>query len=180
MHWTTDNASNNRTLLKLLYETVTEKNLNISLDHVDAHIWCFPHIVNLVTQAMLWALDKGVDSGSTDYDDLPALRNSNDDEEDMEGERADINEEDDIMIVNITTGIVSKVHQLVRTIHVSGQCQDTLDHVIKIGNDAGLWTDFAKEVVQIKPRCLILDVRTQWDSTYQMLVHISELRQVML
>ena len=126
MHWTTDNALNNHTLLKLLYETITEKNPNISLNHVDAHIQCFPHVVNLVAQAMLQALNKGVDGGSINYDDLSALRNSNDEEEDdeenEEGERADINEEDDVMIDNTTTGIVSKIHQLVHTIHASGQC----------------------------------------------------------
>ncbi|KAF8626973.1 hypothetical protein AX17_006418, partial [Amanita inopinata Kibby_2008] len=47
--------------------------------------------------------------------------------------------------------------------------QDALNHVINMGNNAGLWTGFDKEVIKIAPLQLILDVHTHWDSTFQML-----------
>ena len=64
------------------------------------------------------------------------------------------------------------------TICASGQWQELLHSVIIRGNESKWWVNAKKEVISIQPCQLILDVRTCWDSTYQMLICALEFSQV--
>jgi hypothetical protein len=66
---------------------------------------------------------------------------------------------------------VNKIRALVRGIRASGQRQEQLNNVILGGNQYGWWMDGQGEA-------MLINVRTQWNSTYQMLVRARELRQV--
>jgi hypothetical protein len=77
------------------------------------------------------------------------------------------------------TGVISKLRTLVRTIQASSHRQDALRHVISMGNQSSWWTNLpSADPLMIQPRQLIRDVRTRWDSTYQMLLRAFEMHQV--
>jgi hypothetical protein len=172
-----DNAANNTTFLASLYKTLNTRNPSGSLQPLQAYIRCFPHVVNLVTQTMIKALDTPGRERIPDLEEINNSDDSDDEREDQDGgnQDSDSSDEDD---AEPTVGVVSKIRRLVRTIRASDQRQSMLTRVVEMGNKGGLWTDYHGKTVQIEPRQLILDVRTRWDSTYQMLVRAAEFLQV--
>jgi hypothetical protein len=78
----------------------------------------------------------------------------------------------------VPNDLLGKVRSLVKAIRASGQCQASFDQVIASGNDAGWWKDEMGEPITIKPLKFLRDVRTRWDSTYQMLVRLLMFKQV--
>lgn len=123
-------------------------------DPMQFYVRCFPHVINVVCQRVIKALEE-LSGGSGDDDD--------DDEIDRNDQ--------------VPASILSKVRALIRTIRASGQRQAAFREVIHKGNQLGYWVE-GGETLRVQPRNLILDVRTRWDSTYQMLVRLHELRRV--
>jgi hypothetical protein len=167
-------------MLQHLYEKLKKRDPNINLGSVkNSRIRCFPHIVNIVTQHMLKALDSGADgdespvnSDTEDSNDMPFLVDITDNDNDSE-------QEEDVIVDNLPPpGIISKIRRLVKWIHQSSQRMALLERVIAMGNTGRLWKDANGNVVEIKPRALIHDVKTRWDSTFLMIRRILEFRQV--
>ena len=144
----------------------------VEFNACDSRIPCFPHIVNIVTQCILKALDQGVTQDS----ELPDLIDA--DDGDDKDDTAVVADDDDDDNGGSLCSIILKVRQLVCTIRASGQRQELLHSVIIRGNESKWWVNMKKEVISIQPCQLILDVCTRWDSTYQMLIHTLEFSQV--
>ena len=138
----------------------------------DSRIPCFPHIVNIITQCILKALDQGVTQDS----ELPDLIDA--DDEDDKDDAVVVADDDDDDNGGSSRSIISKVWQLVHTIRASDQQQELLRSVIIRGNESKWWVNVKKKVISIQPRQLILNVRMRWDSTYQMLICALEFSQV--
>jgi len=88
-HWTLDNASNNLTFLKELqvyYETT-----DVEFDAQESWIPCFPHVINIVTQHILEALEEGV---QVINNELPNLVDMNDNNDEDDGTGTVVDEDD--------------------------------------------------------------------------------------
>jgi len=177
-HWTTDNTSNNYSMMKELGKYYRMNWPNVSFNSQTAHIFCFSHVINIIIQHILAALDhpsynKSPDESQSKNDkDSPSLIDVDDEDEDNEGdqeEEEDNNDDDNsASLLTAVSGMISKVCCLVWTIRTSGLHQEALERIIVSGNGSGLWTDLNSNVVVIQPHQLILDVKTYWDSMYQM------------
>jgi hypothetical protein len=78
----------------------------------------------------------------------------------------------------VPTDLLGKVRSLVKAIRASGQRQASFDQVVLSGNDTGWWKDEMGASITIKSLKFLRDVRTRWDSTYQMLIRILMFKQV--
>jgi hypothetical protein len=74
---------------------------------------------------------------------------------------------------------VAHLCKIVMVIQSSRQHRDALMRWIEMGNQNGLFV-LNNRPVQIQPRQLLRDVRTRWDSTYQMIKRCTEMRLVCL
>ena len=107
---------------------------------------------------------------------------------------SDSSDEDDTSPApaNVTTGLirqcfevacvqdpVAHLRKIVIKIQSSGQRRDTFMTWIDIGNKNGSFV-LNNKAVQIQPKQLLRDVRTRWDSTYQMIKRCIEMRSVSL
>lgn len=112
---------------------------------------------------------------------IKALNNADLNSEDSDGDNDDDDDDDDNTPVtndSVPTDLLGKVRSLVKAIRASGQRQASFDQVVLSGNDAGWWKDEGGGRISIKPLRFLRDVRTRWDSTYQMLVRILMFKQV--
>ena len=192
-HWTLDMAANNNTFIQSLGDLHTAELPDVAFDPKECRIQCFPHIINTCVQHTIKALNNGID---TDIDDSDEAENDsepegNDDEEsendseESDGEGSDDNGNGntgaaDKGNIAIHADLLNKIRALVKGIRASGQRQEHFNNVIQGGNQYGWWKDGEGKSIIINPRQLLRDVRTRWDSTYQMLVRVRELRQVSL
>lgn len=124
------------------------------MDPMQFYVCCFPHVINVVSQRVIKALEE-LSGGTGNNDNDNDIDNTN----------------------QVPVSVLSKIRAFIRTIRASGQRQDAFRDVIHKGNDLGYWVH-GGQTVTVEPRNLILDVRTHWDSTYQMLVCLHELRWV--
>ena len=131
---TTDNASNNETLVSHLITVSQERSIQFRGSAV--HVRCTAHIINLAVQAFL----KGM--GAEALDDEDAYAN-----------QRDIKKQP----------FVGRLRQLLVKIRGSPQRRER----------------FARhcEVSELVPKQLIIDVRTRWNSTYDMVDRALELRE---
>jgi hypothetical protein len=102
---------------------------------------------------------------------IKALNNA---DPDLEEEEDDADTQND----GVSADLLGKVRSLVKAIRASGQRQASFDQVVSSGNDAGWWKDANDAPIAIKPLRFLRDVKTRWDSTYQMLVRFRTFKQV--
>jgi hypothetical protein len=76
------------------------------------------------------------------------------------------------------TDLLNRIRALIRAIRASGQRQEAFAKTITAGNELGWWTDDKDQRIMLAPLKLLRDVKTRWDSTYQMLVRFRIFRQV--
>ncbi|CAE6524483.1 unnamed protein product [Rhizoctonia solani] len=173
---TLDNASNNDTMMEDLERRMCEAGHTFDKD--GNRVRCFPHIINLAVNAICDALgatgddylQRQTSSGHTPSDStveyLQALR-----------ARPDL-----------------RVREIVKALR-PGQRRRALNQIIKEGNDRGIWKiedvqviqvtnadgtveereEEVEVVIKLKVLNLILDVKTRWSSTRDMLFRFSEL-----
>ena len=147
-----DNASNNRTMMQALQ--IALKDREIDFDAIDRRIMCFAHIINLCSGRV-------------------ALGAAGADEDDDSSPESD----DD----TVPSNPIARARAVVRALRVSGKRRDEFDRVITKGNQEGWWKQGdPPQVVQLKPLQLLRDVRTRWDSVYQMLHRLRQMRPVSL
>ena len=72
---------------------------------------------------------------------------------------------------------IARLRKIVMKIRSSGQRRDAFTSWINAGNNSGLFV-LNNKPVQIQPKQLLRDVRTRWDSTYQMIKRCIEMRLV--
>lgn len=197
-------ASNNNAFIRSLKDIYEAKLPGVSFDPKESRIQCFPHVINTCVQHTIKALNNGVDTDIDDEADDKGSDDESDDEEsggektdgentdgeksDSDGEKGDSDDDggsgsnhsdsDEDVASKVPGDPLNKVRALVRGIRASGQRQEQFVNVILGGNQYGWWKDGEGNPMVIKQRQLLRDVRTRWDSTYQMLVRVRELRQV--
>jgi hypothetical protein len=74
--------------------------------------------------------------------------------------------------------LITRLHKIARAIHSSGQHHDALITWIETGNRSRLFGLENNSPVHIQPKQLLRDVRTRWDSIYQMVKCCIEMRLV--
>ena len=74
--------------------------------------------------------------------------------------------------------LLGKIWSLIKAIQVSEQRQASFDQVVLSENDAGWWKNENDAPTTVEPLRFFHDVKTRWDSTYQMLVRLRMLKQV--
>lgn len=151
--FTLDNASNNTTMMEdIALEMIEGRDLEF--DAEDRQIMCFGHIVELSSGRVVRAASGNVD----DRDD----ESSSDSDNSLD-----------------TSNLIAKAHVAVRAIRGSGLRRCAFDNVVRDGN-ANRWFRQGQppKIVQLKQLQLLRDVRTRWDSVYQMLKRLREMRPV--
>ena len=165
-HFTTDNASANITMMQELETMFAER--DIDFDATDRHIMCYAHIVNLSSGRVIEGATR-IDVANHDEDwfsPLPPPPSSPD-----EQSYADAVARDPIALGR----------NVVQVIRASGKRREAFNEVITNGNARG-WFVVGEPPMQntiiIKPKELLRDVVTRWDSVYHMLNRLREMRPV--
>jgi hypothetical protein len=159
-HWTLDNAENNATFMQELGDLLEDR--GITYDSTDSRIMCFPHIINICVQHVI---EKSTDINliDIDFDDTVLIPQGSSDQNPQTFEKA-VARDPIALSRNIVTGIQS-----------SGKRRNCFEDVIK-NNIGKPWCKVDDE--DIKPKQLLRDVRTCWDSVYQMIRRVWEMRPV--
>ena len=139
-----------------------------SFDKKDNKIMCFPHIVNITVQHVLKRMSKveAPEDDDDDFEDLPGVANAN------EGRSFGQTFE-----AACAQDPILRLRKIVVAIRSSGQRREAFKSWIKSGNSSGLFV-FQNKPVYIKPKELLRDVRTWWDSTFQMITRCIDMRLV--
>jgi hypothetical protein len=131
-----------------------------SLNAKDNRIMCFPHIVNIAVQHVLSGMSRTKAPENNDDDDNPEyLIGANIDEGRGFGQTFSAACKQDP---------ISRLRKIVVAIRSSGQRHDALIAWIENGNKNRLFV-LQNRPIRIEPKQLLRDVRTRWDSTYQMM-----------
>ncbi|KAG6810443.1 hypothetical protein H0H92_011837 [Tricholoma furcatifolium] len=160
-YFTADNASNNVT-----FDTsFTAKYCTALTDKPkEALIPCFPHIINLCSQAAIKAANIP-DSNDSDGEDTA-------DENDPQNS------------THHPKMLLAKIRRIISFICNSGQCIEAFEHLIRMGNTSGSWTEEDRHgnnvTIELKVLKLLLDVTTRWDSCYEMLLRFFYYEQVFI
>ena len=153
-------------MLETLQKLLLDREIT-SFDAKDNRIMCFPHIINIAVQHVL-AKMSSIKAPEHDDDPDVLIGAANTDEGSRFGQSfEDACAQDPILCLR----------KIVMAIRSSGQRRDALMTWIETGNNSGLFV-LQNKPVQIKPRQLLRDVRTRWDSTYEMIKRCIEMRLV--
>ena len=140
----------------------------LTFDAKDNRIMCFPHTINIAVQHVLKKMSsiEAPENDEDDYEDQADAANA--DEGRGFGQTFEAACAEDP---------IARIRKIVTTIRGSGQRRDALMTWIDTGNKNGLFV-LQNKTVQIQPMQLLRDVRTRWDSTYQMIKQCIEMRLV--
>jgi hypothetical protein len=164
------------------------KKKGLKFDHKDNRIGCYPHIVNICVSHIVKSLKAGKsdEESEDEYEDDEAEDDDAEDESDSEDEEdflehgikeADYDDLEE-WFENLKRNPVNRARVVVRKVRSSGQRKDDFVSVIKTGNQKGWFKDASGEVLLVKELQLIRDVRHRWDSLYNMISRLQELRLV--
>lgn len=150
-HFTMDNASNNATFMECLATELAQR--DISFDAADRQIACFEHVVNLCSgQVTRVASVQDDEHGSSSFDDG--------------------------IMPSIVSSPVGLARAAVQAIRGSGTRRDAFHEVIEDGNKKEWFKGQDGNAVKLPNRQLLRDVKTRWDSVYQMIGRLRQLRPV--
>jgi hypothetical protein len=138
-----------------------------SFDPKDNKIMCFPHVINITVQHVLKKMSLAQVPENDNNPEVFTGKPNTD-----EGCRFCQS-----FAAACAQDPIACLRKIVMVIRFSGQHCDTLR--IEMGNQNGLFV-LNDRPVQIQPRQLLQDVRTRWDSTYQMIKRCIEMRLVCL
>jgi hypothetical protein len=156
-------------MLEFLEKLFEEREI-FSFDAKDNRIMCFPHIINIAVQHVLKKMSS-VEAPENDDDSEDLVDNTNNADE---GRGFGQSYE-----AACAQDPIARLRKIVMTIRSSGQRRDAFYTWIEAGNKSGLFV-LNNKPVQILLRQLLRDVRTRWDSTYQMIKRCIEMRLVSL
>jgi hypothetical protein len=139
---------------------------DIPFDHEDNNVLCFPHTINICCDHLIKEFTD-VDLANEDEDTLALLANI---PEAPHGQTF----EDAVQRDPIALG-----RNIVRVIRSSGQRRDRFEEVIRDGNEKGWFmAGQPPEVVKLPHLQLLRDVKTRWDSVFQMIRRLRLLQPV--
>jgi hypothetical protein len=155
-------------MLEFLEGLLSEREI-VSFDAKDNRIMCFPHTINIAVQNVLKKMSSVEPPEEDDtFEDLISTASGE------EGRGFGQSFED-----ACAQDPISRLRNIVMAIRSSGQRRDAFINWIENGNKSGLFV-FENKATQIQPKQLLRDVRTRWDSTYQMIMRCIEMRLVSL
>lgn len=136
---------------------------------------CIPHVINICAQHAIKVLDDGeIDDAESDADDdleaasTPAK---------PKGLLAKVGRSFSLSIYILSSHSL-EIRAIVRFIRASDQRIEAFEAIIENGNENDWWHDEQDKVIRLPVRKLLRDVRTRWDSTFQMLRRVYELKEV--
>jgi hypothetical protein len=138
---------------------------DIPFDYEDNRIMCFPHITNICTTHVVESLtNASLADAQAEFDAALPPRDATDQSYE------DAHSRDPIALCRCT----------VRAVRASGQRRDHFHEIIRDGNAKGWFksADNPPETVKVPELQLLHDVRTRWDSIFQMIHRFHELRPV--
>lgn len=132
--------------------------------HGNSYVWserrvmCFPHIINIATQAILQFIAKHYKQHGPPLNGPPPPTPLSDDEDDQDDH--DVTCRDPIALCR----------HLINAIRASGKRREEFTDIVREGNRKGWFT--------VRDRQLLRDASTRWDSTLYMIRRFRELRKV--
>ena len=163
-HFTMDNASTNQTMMQELEKILKKR--DIDFDATDRQVMCYGHIVNLSSGRVI---EKASSSNSTADDDEVRPRPTPPNSPDQSYDDA------------VARDPIALGRNVVRVIRASGTRRNTFNELIETGNARG-WFVVGQppnqKTITLEPKQLLRDVCTRWDSVYQMLNRLREMRPV--
>ncbi|KIL55047.1 hypothetical protein M378DRAFT_188692 [Amanita muscaria Koide BX008] len=170
-----DNATNNDTLALGLEQRSREAGVHFSA--MDSRMRCMPHTVHLAAIKLLEGIgaiskadSKKAKSRSSNYQDnavAPVDREFDDDAVQQEDEEeVDENTSSTTSRADGILSAVARVRKIIRSVRSSPQCRQSWFKEIYVTMNQGIAGDNTESAARLM---LILDVRTRWSSTHQML-----------
>ncbi|TFY51559.1 hypothetical protein EVJ58_g10499 [Rhodofomes roseus] len=152
-NFTMDSASNNTTMLSAFEDKPIVKVPDTSFEAVNGNVHCLGHSLNRCSQMFIKNIGALPPDDGRDGDNV--------EDGDDNGGNPDGPPDDPLSV-----GIIPKVRRIVRSIRSSPLRRDAWDQTIRTGNTSGVFLPHLREVQ------LILDIRTQWNSTYDMIFRV--------
>src|SRR5271168_1343503 len=152
-------------MLEFLEKLLLEREIT-SFNAKNNRIMCFSHVVNIAVQHVL--------------SKMSSVKAPENDDDNSEGPTDDADENrgfEQTFQNACAQDLISRLRKIVTAIRASGQRHEALTTWIENGNKSGLFV-LQNTSVEIKPMQLLRDVRTRWDSTYQMIKRCIEMRLV--
>jgi hypothetical protein len=144
-----DNATNNDTFIRSLANLMEERGIPWFDNPAHTRVMCFPHIVNLASEAVIKQFT------SLDYvDDL------DDNSPPPAGD------------------VVQRARLIVKKVRSSSLKTDLFSLAIESGNKSNYFFDALNKPVQLPDYRLLLDVKTRWDSLKYMISRLIDMRPV--
>jgi hypothetical protein len=143
-------SGNNGTFLEEL--EILYHGRDVPFRHAEMWIMCFSHLINICCQHVIRSLTN-LDLQDDDTADELLLNAS-------------------AIQVAASNDPIAKACQLVRAMRASDQRKEMFKQVIDDGNERGWFKAADGKVIQLKPLELLHDVRTRWDSVYEMVCRL--------
>ncbi|CAE6365245.1 unnamed protein product [Rhizoctonia solani] len=159
-HVTLDNASNNDTLMAELEVAFNDK--HSPFEKKLNRVRCFPHVINLVVQAIINALP----AAARDFQ--ATVERCGDKLGDMDSELIEY-------LMALESNPVQVCRDSVRAMRSSDSRREGLHDTIEDGNTCELFKTSYGEVVSVALLELLCDCKTRWSSTYDMITRYLEL-----
>ena len=161
-----DNLNTNDAMMREIQKILEDR--EIPFNAKDSRIMCFPQIVNITVQHVLTKmtsapiLDDDEDADFDNFaDDLPA---------DQRGRTQTFESA-------VLADPIGRCRKLVVKLWSSGQIRDEFNNWVKVSNEKN-WFKIKGKPIKLPHKEFLRDVRTRWDSTYQMIKRFIEMRPV--
>ncbi|TFY53602.1 hypothetical protein EVJ58_g9366 [Rhodofomes roseus] len=183
--FTMDSAANNGTMLTQFGNELVLKAPDTTFDDVNSNVHCLDHTINTCSQAFIKNIGALAPDDGRDGDDVEDGDNNAGGDEGNPGPPPAPGgpppapgggppAPGDPPMLDLDAHVIPGIRNIVRSIRSSPLRRDAWDETIRTGNANGRFLPHLREVQ------LILDVRTRWGSTYEMLIRFLEMRPAYL
>jgi hypothetical protein len=165
-----DNLNTNDAMMREIQKILEDR--EIPFNAKDSRIMCFPHIVNIMVQHVL---DKMTSAPALDSDDedSDSSKSADEDSDPPADQRGRIQTFESAVLADP----IGRCRNLVVKLRSSGQIKDEFNNWVKTGNEKN-WFKIKGNAIKLPHKEFLRDVRTRWDSTYQMIKRCIEMRPV--
>jgi hypothetical protein len=162
-----DNLNTNDAMMREIQKILEDR--EIPFNAKNSRIMCFPHIINITVQHVLDKMSSGPVLDSDD-EDSDSSESDDDPPADQRGRTQTFESA-------VLSDPIGRCRKLVVKLRSSGQIRDEFNNWVKTGNEKNLFKIKGK-AIKLPHKEFLRDVRTRWDSTYQMIKRCIEMRPV--